>query len=412
MICLMIAVITLRCLAEDSKPQRKRDHEKLATRQEMPPRSVAADVNLPPDQVNHARLEELGLRFDCYFTLELLTTEDGERHSVLGRPLPPRFRPADRTEMVRGLADTLPDFLVEPDRHSPAVLRIRDRRLVGHKEYPLDASIQGDFRGTPSELLHWLDQRNARVAVPLVHPLGGGIPTGDAISSLWIRGHQGTVRQLLTQYLPLSDYRTTLWIAHTVVQEGQLRTLVRYRGQWSKKLPWRKTNFPYFPNAEDFASGMPALHVNAGEPGKVGEAIRFIETEMKRQQPRSQVRWAMLFLGQEKAEAGIPILLKHLDHLYTPWGVIREAYPAVKALARIGPSASRACLRQLQAEDGSLRRRLLCQVLLDQMGSAEAARALKNAGKDSDAATRHRLADAETVLATLAAEQTPPKSAP
>jgi hypothetical protein len=123
---------------------------------------------------------------------------------------------------------------------------------------------------------------------------------------------------------------------------------------------------------------------------------------MKPGASRLQVRWAMLFLGREKAQPGIPVLLRHIDHIYTPWGVVREAYPAVKALAQVGPEGATACLGQLPTETNPLRRKLLCQVLLDQQGADKARKTLAAySAKITDATQRKRLLEAERQLRAL-----------
>ena len=227
----------------------------------------------------------------------------------------------------------------------------------------------------------------------------------DYTTPFRIRNHDGSIRRLLTAYMPLSEYNRVLWDAKSTVEDGKLKTEVSYRGRRTGIKAAGITKITWFPNATEFASGEPAYYVNEGHPERIPAAIRFIEKHMQPGASRLQVRWAMLYLGREKAQAGIPILLRHIDHLYTPWGVVREAYPAVKALAQVGPEGAKACLEQLPVETHPLRRKLMCQVLLDRQGADEALKTLKAySAKFTDAAARNRLAEAERLLLDLSKE--------
>ena len=403
-VSLLLAMVTPGCsphpdnLPNPDAPQTEPD---LSPKTDARTIDVDSDLHSLPTLLGNTRLDELGIRFDCYFTCEELFEKFGQASRIWYAHLAKGFQPTSREEMIAGLAQSLPGFMVVADKTSPAVIRIRDARLLNRADYGIDRTRKITFSGPPTELLDWLDKNQADVALSR----GGAFRERvfDGRSPLRIRSHDGSIRRLLTAYLPLSDYNRVLWVADSSVENGKLKTEVSFRGMRTGIVPSKKITG--FPNATGFASGEVAYYVNAGEQDQIPAAIRFIEEHMQPGASSLQVRWAMLFLGREKAQSGIPVLLRHIDHLYTPWGVVREAYPAVKALAQVGPEGANACLDRLPAEDHPLRQRLLCQVLLDHHGDEKALQALRDqAAKFTDAPVRNRLAGAEAILRDLSKE--------
>ena len=373
----------------------------------MPPKptSLPAEWGLvykPQSAQFQDRLVELGMRFDCYFTCEEFVETLGAA-SWFETLLPSTFEPTTRAEMMEGLGAVLPGYMVTADQDSPAVIRIRDGRLTGRADYGLDQTIKASFSGSPVDLLQWLENRQLRVASPNFGIISSIGRVNDGTSPLAMRNYDGSIRRMLTAYLPLSNYQRVLWIARSSSETGKLETLVRFGGQRFGK--WFRPKTPPYPNTVDFSLSDYACKVNAGRPQQIPAAIRYIEEHLKPGASSLQVRWAMLYLGREKAQAGIPVLLRHIDFLYTPWGVVREAYPAVRALAEVGPEGATACLQRLPHEADPLRRKLLCQVILDQQGAEKARKTLADfAAKVVDAEQRGRLVAAEKVLAGLEKE--------
>ena len=161
----------------------------------------------------------------------------------------------------------------------------------------------------------------------------------DGRTPLRIQGHKGTIRHLLTAYLPLSSYSRLLWLADSSEQNGKLHTQVRFRGSLHPPKVRLKIK-----REEDFAAGQLAYVTSLGTKDGTAKAVEFIEKQMGKKEPMPQVRWAMLFLGAEKAKDRIPVLLRHLEYRYSPWGVLGEAHPAVKRLRRSAtPPAMPAC---------------------------------------------------------------------
>jgi hypothetical protein len=339
----------------------------------------------PPRLLSDLRFAEFGNQFECYFTIEELR-EEGQHSRAMGIELPEGFAPSSREDMIKRLAKALPGSTVAADKAVPAVIRITDKQLLKRKDYGLDRDIDLSFKGSPEELLRWLGEKKTGVTVPNGGGFGTIYATLDGRTPLHIQRHKGSVRHLLTAYLPLSNYRRLIWIADSTEKDGKLETRVRFRGgmhNLRKDVPAKEVNF---------SEGHSAYIYNQGTKGGVASAIGFIEKQMKEKEPVPQVRWAILFLGREKAEKGIHILLKHLEYRYTPWGVVGEAHPAVKALAQIGDPACNACVEDLRTEERTPRQRLLAQVLLDSWGLAKARKTLKEErAKTKDEAQRKRL---------------------
>lgn len=397
-VCLCFAVVAL----DSHWNQRPVPQVAIREADPVPPLVPRRDLPQPPANLSPMRLNDLGSRLDCYFTVEEFRY-DGAQSRLQNTPLPPDFQPSNLADLVEVLAKTLPGFRVAPDPAFPVVIRIVENALLKRKDYALDRSLKATFSGTPYDLLLWLRRRRLLVGGPTFGSIGGDWMSSDHRTALHIRNHDGSVRRLLTEHLPLF-YGRVLWMAAASEEGGVLETTVRFPRPSSGR-GRLNPSYPYLPDAKDFSLGLPAYVNNAGKKGAVAAAIRCIDEQMSLHPDHPKVRWAMFFLALEKAEIGIPTLIKHLDYRYTPWGVLRESYPAVKALSLLGPAAGEACLEQLRREDVPLRQRLLCQVLLDQQDADCAMEALQaEQARSEDAAQRDRLGAAQKILLELAKE--------
>jgi len=103
-------------------------------------------------------------------------------------------------------------------------------------------------------------------------------------------------------------------------------------------------------------------------------------------EPASQLRSAMYLLGELRTVDGIPVLLEHIDYQYSPYGVLAESFPAVRALANIGMPAVQAILAALPKEASALRRQLMCSVIYKVHGRYDAVRLVQRALAAADGA--------------------------
>ena len=210
----------------------------------------------------------------------------------------------------------------------------------------------------------------------------GGIRNTDFTTEIHGAAGGASVRRILSDWLPLSQYSRILWVADTQREDGKWDTAVDHSGQHEKG----KIDLSYKDQEArddvDYDSGVPKVngvisldygeiaYYNNPDPDKekvranlVNQAITFIDERLKADKPL-QVRWAMFYLGKRKAKEGVPVLLKYLDYRYTTCGVLEESYPAVRALTQIGQPAADAAFDALVGKDQSdLRVRLLAAVV-------------------------------------------------
>jgi len=120
----------------------------------------------------------------------------------------------------------------------------------------------------------------------------------------------------------------------------------------------------------DYALGEEAFRIDLQRLSRSGpnkeasdSAIRFITSRIA-DSTATQVRWAILYLGECRSPDNVPLLLKHIDYHYTSCQIVEESYPTVRALTQIGTPASSAAIKVLPNEHNALRLRLLCHTIL------------------------------------------------
>jgi hypothetical protein len=327
---------------------------------------------------------------DCYFTYEEYYTAEGFPWSDVF--LTEIGETKTTQDVIDQLRKQLPTAKVFTDLDNSAVIHIVDTRLC-FMTYALEAKEDVSLLTSPTNLLQILECRG----LPIREVWGGsldGTVFFDTETRLPMRLTRGSVRRLLTDHLPLSDYHRLLWHARTEdTKDGHL-TFVSFRGKSRRRASaWAMESL----RLDDFAAGETAFVNNSGKRGAVEAALRFTEQRSKEKNP-VQLRWALLFLGEEGDAANIPVLLQHLESCYTRSLVVEESYPAVKALRLLGVPATKACLSELRKDQSPLRQRLLCEVLVGALGPGEARQALARAMLEPGEPQRTRLRAARDLV--------------
>ena len=146
---------------------------------------------------------------------------------------------------------------------------------------------------------------------------------------------QHTVRRILTDCTPLSQYTRIIWVSETRREDGKLATDIQYLGRISAISPKEREAIYSDDRVQKVNGAVPfdygeIAYYNNPDPDKVklrvnlvNQAITFIDERLKANKPL-QVRWAMFYLGNRKAKAGVPVLLKYLDYRYTTCGILEE----------------------------------------------------------------------------------------
>lgn len=193
-------------------------------------------------------LGEVGNRIGCYFTFEY------RGHAVTGRPsnlqgvvsndLTVASIPALRSK----LRSDLHGFSVVQDSKNPKILHLIEQELERQPDNVLNQKINLIYSGNlVACVVKDIQGRNLSNGEGLVAAMGkivGGIRDGseeagsnilegqitDCVTVVNINATNQTVRSILTDYLPATNYCSILWRAVTTRQEGKPMVLVQFYG--------------------------------------------------------------------------------------------------------------------------------------------------------------------------------------
>jgi hypothetical protein len=330
-------------------------------------------------------LVHAAFKFDCYFTIENMTKEEGGAW-IWAYDVKGMGDPSSIDELIERLSANVQGVRVYRSKKNPVIVHIIDDRLDKLKAYPMPECVAIECRGSLDGLLGKIVRKlpNINLHTGSVFGVGGGIvDMSDSKTKVHVSTSGSSVRRVLTDWLPLSHYNRILWTSvATRVDGGDLDYMVDYPGQIGDGKVYVRPRRLKTGGEVDAQSGIPLVNgiipFDYGETAYyqipdldeekarvilVNQAVTFIDERLHADKPL-QVRWAMFYLGKRKAKEGVPVLLKHLDYRYTTCGILEESYPAVRALTQIGQPAADAAFDELVGKDQSdLRVRLLAAVV-------------------------------------------------
>lgn len=328
----------------------------VARAQQAEPRRFARDTLLTSYLVRMANA------LDCYFTLE----EDMLVSKISTFSIRGEWNESITTidDLIKVLAKALPDMIVSKDESNPQIINIRSRPKANATN-PLDSAISLAFTGSLRELVNESNKQTDRL-VRYPGMMDSSTAFIDGTTKVSFPSMTTSLRELLTQFLPLSRYSRILWSAQNHVFNGKNEVWLRYGGSYKlidegDKRWMAAASGIVLP--VPFEQGSTAYIFNPVSEVLHDEALAFIAAQMKAKEPR-QVRWAMFYLGKNKVERAIPLLLQYLDYQYAPSPIIEERFPALRALGEIGKPAATLSLSKLPTETDAQRLELLSRVVL------------------------------------------------
>ncbi len=173
-------------------------------------------------------LEDLGKRYDRFFTIEEISSEMG---NILYRRSERLVSNKNILEELDQLSKLIPDLTYRVDKREPRIIHVSDTRVGRQKGYALDRIVSRiDFTGPVYELIKVLRNQGIRIS-------GGGMAMGvdewlvtDFGTKVHVRGKRLRVRNVLSDFIPLEERSSRiLWIAETKPVEGET-TRLRFRG--------------------------------------------------------------------------------------------------------------------------------------------------------------------------------------
>jgi hypothetical protein len=184
-----------------------------------------------PDATVEERLGQLGRKYGVIFTIGEGVFES--EHNDIARLRSYRYKPGEATDVSDALDDmahSVPDFTWEKDAQNPRIYHIIDASVERIRSYALNQFVDDiDFSGPTYALVQALAAKGVPVS-PYGTSVTGELSFIDFRSLGHIRARGLSVRDILTQFLPLDGRGSVLWIARTSMDGKDRTTYVRFMG--------------------------------------------------------------------------------------------------------------------------------------------------------------------------------------
>ena len=190
-------------------------------------------------------LFEIGGKLGCYFTLEYqdhpITGKTAKLFDVVSNDL----NIASMTALMARLRHDVPGYSVTENAKNPKIVHIIDRGLEGKNDYVLNQRVTLRYSGNlVACVVKDAQGRNIVKGQGLVTAIGkklGGIQSGppsqdgrdafdDCVTQVEVNRKDQSVRSILTDCIPVQNYKPVLWRAVTTKKDGQTNVLVQFYG--------------------------------------------------------------------------------------------------------------------------------------------------------------------------------------
>jgi len=194
--------------------------------------SVARGIEVNSLLTYELFLQMAGAQTGCYFTLEYSSPRERKRR------LDVNVKNYDNVTSVESLVSRirrdLPGFEVQPNERNSNIFHIIERECAKEDEYPLNLKTSLEFTGTPNGwssvekgvvvtnevgLMSTLALKVKGLRLSSVFPGSQGTLYLDTKSRISVHATNETVRNIITDCLPLEGYSPVLWRAITLKGE-------------------------------------------------------------------------------------------------------------------------------------------------------------------------------------------------
>jgi len=184
-----------------------------------------------PDSVSlEDLLASLGKQYDCYFTVEGGWRNHEAINAVARRAVTPPQKASTLAEAIDELAKGAPGLRFEIDKRQNRIVHVIDRRLDGQTGYGLDTVIPTFvFSGQTMELVSELRKSGVPIGNENTFAVGQRI-TFDASTNANVNARDYTVREILSDFIPLDGYNRVIWTASTRISPRS-DSMIHYRGR-------------------------------------------------------------------------------------------------------------------------------------------------------------------------------------
>jgi hypothetical protein len=179
-----------------------------------------------------ALLLKLGLKYNCYFTIEEAAADGESVNSMEAQWVQIRSAHLNLEQELDQLHRTVPNLTYEIDRTNPRIVHLIDSRLARVDKYGLEGVIKTiDFKGTVNDLVSEVAERGFRIS-PQNFIFTHEQP--DFSTKVEVKGDNLKVREALSNFVLLEGRGSrVLWIARTKLAPGEV-TYVFY--PWPGKM--------------------------------------------------------------------------------------------------------------------------------------------------------------------------------
>ena len=174
-----------------------------------------------------AALLQLGKSCECFFTIEEASRGDETANSIQAGSIPESILHQSPRQVIDQMRATLPNFTYEVDKLDSRIIHIRDKRLLGLRQYALDEEVGTfDFSGPLYSLVNAL----AKEGIPIADAAVLANEQLDFHTQVHVKGKSMQVRTALSNFIPLGakEKGPILWIAWTRLDEKHSITTVRF----------------------------------------------------------------------------------------------------------------------------------------------------------------------------------------
>lgn len=189
---------------------------------------------LPGKVLLNDYLEVAGENLDCHFTIEKFYPLLDEP-SLLDKVYLTKGQTLKSTEnLVEYLKKSLPGITVKRNKNHKNVIHIAEPLPKGYTGYVLDKRVGITFSGYLQDLPEELSKQSGG-AIRAVS--GGSFPVGragDFITRVKFQEKDKSIRDILTDHVPLREYSRILWKSETYGFRSKRETEVLYYGPAQK----------------------------------------------------------------------------------------------------------------------------------------------------------------------------------
>lgn len=178
-------------------------------------------------------LSAVGDQFHCSFTIERASTPTSK---TLQRA---RFKIDYDIESIDALREVmqaqLDGAVIRQNPKHPRVLHVIDAELAKDANYALDKPATLEYSGVVGGLPTRIGEVVPGIRLPRSFSNTEGL--GDHVTQVDVDAKEESVRDILTNAVPIERYEPVLWVAETHDQDGKRETWIRFIGPRDRDKP-------------------------------------------------------------------------------------------------------------------------------------------------------------------------------